>query len=234
MGWDNASTIASEVERPQRSYPLTMGIAVALVALTYLVPVVAVAHAGIDASRWQTGSWVDVGDALAGPWLGGAVVIGGMVCGVGMFNALLMSYSRLPAVLAEDGFLPRVLARRHRRSGAPWVSILVCCVAYASCLGLGFQRLIEIDVLLYGISLVLEFAALVLLRVREPSLPRPFRIPGGLPGAIAIGVPPTTLLAIALAKGIREQGAGPTLAVGGTLLACGPVLYLMGRSRGSG
>jgi amino acid transporter len=229
MGWDNASTIAREVDRPQRTYPFAMGITVALVTVTYVVPVAAVAHAGIDPSRWETGAWVDVANVLVGPWLGLAVVVGGMVCGVGMFNALLMSYSRLPPVLAEDGYLPRVLARCHPRSGAPWVSVVACCLAYASCLGLGFQRLVELDVLLYGASLMLEFVALVLLRLREPTLPRPFRVPGGLAGAIAIGVPPTMLLAAALIHGAGEAGGAFALSLGGVLVSCGPILYLVGR-----
>jgi amino acid transporter len=42
MGWDNASTIAQEVERPQRTYPKAMIAAVILVALTYVLPFLAV------------------------------------------------------------------------------------------------------------------------------------------------------------------------------------------------
>ena len=42
MGWDNASTIAQEVERPQRTYPKAMIAAVILVSLTYVLPFVAV------------------------------------------------------------------------------------------------------------------------------------------------------------------------------------------------
>jgi amino acid transporter len=231
MGWDNASTIAGEVERPQRTYPWTMGIALALVTVSYLVPVGAAAYAHVDPSHWATGAWVDVANTVVGSWLGWAVVLGGTVCGVGMFDALLMSYSRLPAVLAEDGYLPRVLAKRHPKSAAPWVSIVGCCIVYTCCLGLGFQRLVELDVLLYGASLVLEFVALVLLRIREPLLPRPFRIPGGLPGSIAIALPPVALLAIALVKGARESGAVPVLALGGAILALGPVLYVARRPR---
>jgi amino acid transporter len=233
MGWDNASTIAQEVDRPQRTYPRTMAIAVGLVTMSYIVPVGAAAFAGIDRARWQTGAWVDIAAALGGSWLGWAVVLGGTLCGVGMFDALLMSYSRLPAALAADGYLPRVLAVRHPRSGAPWMAIVVCCIVYTCCLGLGFQRLVELDVLLYGASLVLEFVALVVLRVREPSLPRPFRVPGGLLGSIAIGVAPVVLLAIALVKGAYEQGAASALALGGALVALGPVLYFIRRPRGT-
>jgi len=45
------------------------------------------------------------------------------------------------------------------------------------CLGLGFERLVTIDILLYGASLSLEFVALVVLRIREPELRRPFAFP---------------------------------------------------------
>src|SRR3954469_14284458 len=58
MGWDNASTIAGEAERPQRTYPIAMVLTVALVALTYVIPVAAVAHTGIDPRGWSTGGWV--------------------------------------------------------------------------------------------------------------------------------------------------------------------------------
>ena len=44
-----------------------------------------------------------------------------------------------------------------------------------------------LDILLYGASLVLEFLALIVLRIREPQLLRPFRVPGGMFGAIAVG-----------------------------------------------
>src|SRR5207248_4714970 len=88
MGWDNASTIAGEVERPQRTYPLAMLGAVALITITYIVPVAALKHAGVDPSGWTTGAWVDAGRILGGRALAIAIVAGGMICGLGMFNAL--------------------------------------------------------------------------------------------------------------------------------------------------
>ena len=50
MGWDNASTIAGEVEKPQRTYPRAMISAVVLVSLTYVLPFVAVYFTGVPAS----------------------------------------------------------------------------------------------------------------------------------------------------------------------------------------
>ncbi len=230
MGWDNASTIAGEVVRPQRTYPLAMLCSVTLVAFTYIVPVAAVARTGIDPGGWSTGAWVDVAGSLGGPALAVAVAAGGMLCGIGMLNALLLSYSRLPLVLAQDGFLPAALTRRHPETEAPRVAIVVCAIAWAACLGLGFERLVELDVLLFGLSILLEFAALVVLRIREPALPRPFRVPGGLFGAVALGIGPLLLIALTLVRD-RQERAGSTgaLALGLGLVAAGPVVYFAGR-----
>src|SRR5207249_594722 len=101
-----------------------------LVTATYLLPVLAATRTGIASSAWKTGYWVDVAGAVGGTWLGLAVVAGGMVCGFGMCNALVLSYSRLPVVLAEHGYLPAAFSRCLRRTGAPWVAILVCAVAW--------------------------------------------------------------------------------------------------------
>ena len=141
MGWDNASTIAAEVKQPQRTYPRAMMAAVALVSLTYILPVAAVAMTKLSPTAWETGSWADVAGLVGGPLLRIALVAGGMMSAFGMFNALVMSYSRLPLAMAQDGMLPKVFSKVTRRSGAPWVSILVLATGWAMCLGLGFERL---------------------------------------------------------------------------------------------
>ena len=90
-----------------------------------------------------------------------------------------------------------------------------------------------LDVLLTGLSIVLEFAALAALRIREPGLARPYRVPGGLTGAIAIGIPPLALLVLAVVRNDAEA-VGPlsALQLGGLLIAAGVVTYaLAGRRR---
>ncbi len=229
-GWDNASTIAGEVDRPARVYPLAVVTSVGLIALTYVVPMGAMWWAGVDPSAWETGSWVDAARTYGGAALGVAVVAGGMLSAFGMYSALCLSYSRVPAVLADDGYLPRVLSRRFARSGTPWVAVLVSSVGWMLSLGLSFERLIGIDILLYGTSLILEFVALVVLRVREPDLVRPFRVPGGTVGAAALGIGPVALLGFALVKNAHEQIAGVSgLAFGAGVALLGPVAYAASR-----
>jgi amino acid transporter len=228
MGWDNASTIATEVERPQRTYPRAMLASVVIVALCYVVPVAAVWMTGLPPTAWETGSWADIAGLLGGPLLRVGLVLGGMISAFGMFNALVMSYSRLPLAMAQDGMLPRVFGKLHPRSRAPWISIVACAIGWALCLGLGFARLVTIDILLYGASLMLEFVALVVLRIREPTLPRAFRVPGGMFGAVAAGVTPMLLLGVSVVRSETEQVLGmSSFAFGLLLIAAGVLAYFL-------
>jgi amino acid transporter len=233
MGWDNASTIAQEVERPQRTYPRAMIAAVVLVSLTYVLPFLAVYFTGIPASTFAgDGSWATVAALVGGKimgfeWLRFAIVLGGMMSAFGMFNALVMSYSRLPLAMARDGMLPKVFAKTSGKTNAPWVAILVCATCWGLCLGLGFRRLITLDIMLYGASLMLEFVTLVALRIREPELKREFKVPGGLAGAIMVGVFPFALLCLALVESEHETILGMNgLAFGTMIMAAGFVGYL--------
>jgi amino acid transporter len=234
MGWDNASTIAQEVERPQRTYPRAMIAAVVLVALTYVLPFAAVYLGGVPASAFaREGSWATVAGLIAGSWrginwLGSLLVLGGMMSAFGMFNALVMSYSRLPLAMARDGMLPKVFAKTSKRTNTPWLAIVVCAACWALCLGLGFRRLVTLDIMLYGASLMLEFVTLVVLRIKEPNLKREFRVPGGLTGAVLTGVFPLLLLLLAVVESNHETVLGINgLLFGAVIMLAGFVAYFL-------
>jgi amino acid transporter len=232
MGWDNASTIAQEVERPQRTYPKAMIAAVVLVALTYVLPFLAVYFTGIPASAFGSdAAWADVAGIIGGKflgfeWLRFLIVLGGMMSAFGMFNALVLSYSRLPLAMARDGMLPKIFAKRSAKTQAPWVAIVVCATCWALCLGLGFRRLITLDIMLYGASLMLEFVTLVALRIKEPGLRREFRVPGGMMGAVTCGIFPLLLLCLAMVESGNETVLGMNgLAFGVLIMFAGVVIY---------
>jgi amino acid transporter len=234
MGWDNASTIAQEVERPQRTYPRAMIAAVVLVALTYVLPFAAVYLTGVPSFVFGgDGSWATVGGAIGGKfmgfqWLRFLIVLGGMMSAFGMFNALVMSYSRLPLAMARDGMLPKFFGKVSARTRVPWAAILFCAACWALCLGLGFKRLVTLDIMLYGISLMLEFVTLVALRIREPELKRGFRVPGGMPGAVLAGVFPLALLSLAMVESNHETVLGMNgLVFGALIILAGFLIYFV-------
>ncbi|HEV7968674.1 MAG TPA: APC family permease [Candidatus Acidoferrales bacterium] len=230
MGWDNLSTIAGEVETPQRTYSRAMFGAVLLVVVSYLIPVGSIARTGIDPNRWTTGGWVDIGQIVGGETLAIAIALAGVIGAIGSFGALMLSFTRLPLVMAEDGYLPRIFARRDARTGAPWLAILACAVLWAICFPLGFEKSLILDVMLTGLSILLEFWALVALRIREPELERPFRVPGGMAGAVAVGIPPLVLMIAALARNRTELvGSTNELVIGTAVIAAGVGLYFLSR-----
>lgn len=240
MGWDNASTIAREVERPQQTYTRAMLASVCLVAVTYVVSTMAAGLGGVPAPHLATGDWVVAGRLLAHPgvfseMLADAIVIGGALTGLAMFNALTLSYARVPAAMASDGFLPDALTR-HNRRGVPYVAVLTCCVAWASVSGFSFERLVELDISLYGLSLVLEFAALVALRIRQPNLPRPYRVPCQLAGVLLISCPPVATVVWAILASRHEQMVFGTVKIYvlvfvGLLVGAGMLVYFLARPR---
>ena len=232
MGWDNLSTIADEVDTPQRIYPLAMFCSVILVTMSYVLPVAAVAHLHLDLNIWTAGGWVDAGRLIGGAWLAVAVSAAGAIGALGTFAALMLSFTRLPAVMANDGFLPQIFSRRSAKTGAPWVAIAACAAAWALCLPLGFVKILILDVLLTGLSILLEFAALIAVRIKEPNLDRPYRVPGGLAGVIAIGIPPLCLMILGLFRNYSEEvgttlGVTNELVIGLGIIALGIAVYFL-------
>ncbi len=193
VGFDSISTASEEIDRPKRNYPLALAISIPLIMMSYLLPMLAALASGLhhrDPSLWKDGDFALAGELLGGPWLKGAVVAGALIAQVGLFSSLLLSGSRVPAVLAADGYLPPSLARTSPRFGTPIRAIVVSCVMFTVFCALNFITLLDADIILGLAGLLLEFVALLVLRKKYPLMQRPFRIPGGWFGAIGIFVPP--------------------------------------------
>ena len=196
IGFDAVSTVGGETEKPYRTYPLALLVSVPLIMVTYLFPVFASLSSGLHAGEvglWDNGDFALVGEALGGPWLKGAIVVGALLSQVGLFSSLLMSGSRVPAVLAADHYLPESFAEINPRTGTPVKSIILSCGIFSVFTALNFSTLINADIMLNMFSISLEFLALIALRRKYPNMVRPFKVPGGMPGAVAISVFPIAL-----------------------------------------
>ncbi len=197
-GWDNAGCCAGEVQNPNTTYPRVMAASVILVTLAYLLPVAV--GVGVDQrwGEWTEGYFPQVAAQIGGWWLGTWLTLAGLVSAVGLLNAYLCTSSRIPYAMAERGTLPHPLAKLHPRYATPWVAILVNSVGVAALIPFSFQDLVQVDMFLYAAALILEFAALVWLRLKEPEMPRPYRVPFGTVGVIALSVPPVALCVISM------------------------------------
>uniref|UniRef100_A0A0E0KE97 Polyamine transporter PUT1 n=1 Tax=Oryza punctata TaxID=4537 RepID=A0A0E0KE97_ORYPU len=212
--WDSASTMAGEVERPERTFPRALAVAVVLIAVSYLLPLMA-AIGATDAApdAWENGYLADAAGIIGGQWLKYWTEAGAVLSSVGLFEAQLSSGAFQLLGMAELGLLPSIFACRAPGSATPWVAIAASSVVSLAVSFLGFDDVVATANLLYSLGTLLEFAAFLWLRVREnTSLKRPYRIPLPLPALTAMCLVPSAFLAYVIAvAGWRVSAVAATL-----------------------
>ena len=230
-GWDNVSTFAAEVDRPHRNYPLAIAGAMVAMVLCYLFPVLAGLNVTTDPAQWSTDAgWPVISRLIGGPWLGALLATAGIVAMWGLFNAQLLYVSRLPFVMATDGWLPHTIAHVSPETGVPRRAVLLFCAITAIFTALSFGDLVVIICALYTPALVLEFIALLIMRVRRPHSPRGFRIPGGWWGLSYVCLTFSLAAFALLVVTLREWRSYPgQLLVAGITIVCGVLLYFARR-----
>ena len=232
-GWDNVSTFAEEVERPERNYPRAIMINLGLVAAAYLLPVLAGIAVTTDSNVWsEAQGWPVIARALGGSWLGAIVAFAALGATYSLFNSQLLYASRLPYAMALEGWLPRALARTSKGTGVPIASLIAFCAIAAAFAIMPFGELVLLHVLLYGAALALEFMALIALRRKEPEMKRPFRIPGGWPSLVLVTLAPMVLVTVVLITSLSGDDADPrqALILAGMVMA-GIAIYLARRKK---
>ena len=65
---------------------------------------------------------------IGGPWLGAWMTLAAMITNVALLNGTVLTSTRMPFAMAEDGYLPHALTRVHPRYGTPWIAIIVSAV----------------------------------------------------------------------------------------------------------
>lgn len=226
MGWDGLSTVAGEIENPKRNYPRALAITIPLITLVYLVPtVVSLAAVGTEDVSWTAGAYTVVAEKVAGHWLGVVLAIAALFSAVGLFSAWMLANSRIPFSLADDGYLPAAIAKIHPKYGTPVNSIILCCLICSVFIFGPFQSLVAIDVTIYAMALMIEFAALIALRKRHPELERPYRVPGGWVGVITITILPALVIGTAVYFQVLDVGAFQGIGWPLIAAATGPLLF---------
>jgi amino acid transporter len=196
--WDSASTLAGEVENPKKTFPKALFLAVLLVVFGYFIPLLAGTGAVAGSSDWDDGHFADVAMVIGGVWLKWWVEIAAAVSNMGLFEAEMSSDSFQLLGMGEIGMLPEVFAVRSQH-GTPILGILCSASGVVLLSWMSFQEIIEVLNFLYCFGMLLEFAALIWLRVKQPDLLRPYQIPLSTKGVTALLLLPTVLLLVVMA-----------------------------------
>ncbi|XP_047077786.1 polyamine transporter PUT1 [Lolium rigidum] len=197
--WDSVSTISGEVKNPGKTLPKALFYAVIFVVVGYLYPLLAGTGAvPLDRGQWTDGYFADIAKLLGGAWLMWWVQAAAAVSNMGLFVAEMSSDSYQLLGMAERGMLPAFFAWRSRY-GTPLIGILFSASGVLLLSTMSFQEIVAAENFLYCFGMMMEFISFVLLRVRMPDAPRPYRVPLGTAGCVAMLVPATALIVAVLA-----------------------------------
>lgn len=225
-GYEQLSTVAEEVDNPQRNYPLALAMVVPLSIAAYFLP----AFAGIASAghwqNWHTGFFSDAARMIGGPWLGTWMTLAAMIGNAALLNSTILTTTRMPFAMADDGYLPPALTARHRRYGTPWLAITLSTAIYAMLAWESLTQLISIYIWLRSATTVLTVLSAWRLRKTHPEMKRSYRIPGGRTGLLYVVGAPVIMALVALLGSDRFGLIGGALA-----MLLGPLLYMFIRKQ---
>jgi APA family basic amino acid/polyamine antiporter len=212
-GWNNVSMVASEIKKPQRFLPLALIGGTAAVMLLYLLADSAYFHvlsnADVAANKRVAAAMMQ---RIAGPWGASAVSIAVMISIFAALNGSILSGARVPYAMARDKLFFHSFAYVHPRFATPSVSILGLSAWSAILVFSGrydqlYNYVIFASWLLYGMTT----AAVIVLRVKKPLMPRPYH---------TLGYPlvPILFVAAALVLEVFTLRNSPREAVAGIVL----------------
>jgi len=177
--------------------------------------------------QWHTGYFSDVAAMIGGsfrgkPWLGTWMTLAAMVANVALLNSTILTTTRMPFAMAEDGYLPNALTRKHARYGTPWLAIVVSAAIYALLAWQSLAQLISVYIWLRSATTVLTVLSAWNLRRTRPELKRSFTIPGGRAGLMYVVCAPVVMALLALLGSDRFGLIGGAIAI-----VLGPAVYGM-------
>ncbi len=183
-GYYNVCFFAGEVKEPGKNIPRALLISIVAVGALYIVMNISILGVipwrELDAaSKSDTRFYIvsTMMQRIYGNWAGYAASALIMWTAFASVFSLLLGYSRVPYAAALDGNYFRAFARLHPRHRFPYVSLMwLGIAAIAFC----FLRLADVIAALVVIRIMLQFlfqaVGIILLRVRRPQMPRPFRM----------------------------------------------------------
>jgi len=183
-GYYNVCFLGDEIKEPEKNIPRALLLSILLVACLYLmmnVCILAVVpwREMLQSGQNNTGLYVVslFMERVYGHWAARSVTALVIAAAFASVFSLMLGYSRVPYAAAKDGNYFRAFAKVHPVYRFPHISLLALGVVAAACC---FLRLKDAIAALVVIRLILQFlvqaVGSIVLRIRRPDLPRPFRM----------------------------------------------------------
>ncbi|MHA4816052.1 amino acid permease [Streptomyces aculeolatus] len=188
FGYDAMSTAAEESKESQRHMPKAILYSLAISMLLYVAATLVLTgmqnYKGIDPESGFSTAFESVGLG----WLANLIAVGAIIGILTVMFTFMLGVTRVWFSMSRDGLLPKWFAKTHRTRHVP--TRVTWIVGAGSALIAGFLKIGEAAELT-NIGILLAFVvvcvAVIVLRYRQPDLPRTFRCPG-MPVVPLIGV----------------------------------------------
>lgn len=202
-GWNNVAPLCGEVKDPQRNLPRMFIWGTLLVIALYIGVNAAyfyvLAPQAVASVSATSSVATEVLSSFAGPFAVTFMAAALMLSSLGSLHSSVLANSRVPYAMAADGMFFKSLAKVSARSRVPVNAVLAQC-GWASVLAISgtYDTLTDSVVFASCLFYALSAAAVIIFRIREPDLPRPFRTWGYPFTPIAFVAVSAALLASAL------------------------------------
>jgi APA family basic amino acid/polyamine antiporter len=208
-GWTNASMIGSDVKNPQKNLPraLIWGTAavIAIYVLTNLAYLYVLSPQEVGSSQRVA---ADMMRRVAGPSGAAMVSIAAIVSILAGLNGVILSGSRVPYVMARDGYFFQWVGRLSRYK-TPAASLALQGGWSVLLLASGrFEDLINMVIFTEWILYGMTTAGVLVLRKTHPEMPRPYRVWGYPLVPIVFVIVSVALFYATLRASPRESGLG--------------------------
>lgn len=220
-GFENVAAISGEIKNFSKIFPKALLIVVVSMIVIYMAPNLA----GVAAyGHWKDwGNTVDIASVtfvVCGNLIGWLMLLAAILSNVLLFIGGMTHSARNPMVLARDNLFPKVFGKLHPKYKTPYVSIIAVAVVGIFACFFDFNVIIQF---LVSINFMLELLLLLaayILRIKEPNINRPYKVPGGKTG-IAVLTLPIVLISI-----YSILGNGIAAIIGLIVVVIGmPVIY---------
>jgi amino acid transporter len=228
-GFESLSTMAGEIQKPQKVIPRALMITLPIVICFYVLSTMGGLAAVGRFQDWGTSGALDfmgVGREVGGQVLRYLFFIAMFAGNFALFLAFLGAGARPSYTLAKDKLAPRFLSRTHKKFGTPYAAIILMAVIDVILVRSGFSTLIVIDVFLLMLAHITIYISAIRLRVKEPDLERPYKVGLGTPAFVAMCVVPIAVAVFAMSP----WGNGWDYFIWGSVAALtGPPAYFIFR-----
>jgi APA family basic amino acid/polyamine antiporter len=225
-GWNAAVYIAGEIDRPQRNLPRSLLVGtLAVTAMYVLLNFVFLYTTPMDKMAGQ----VDVGyiaaTSIFGETIGKMMGVVIALLLVSSVSAMIMAGPRVAQVMGQDVPLLGFLAKTTRK-GAPAIAIVIqATITLFLILTSSFERVITYMGFTFNLFTMLTVIGLIVLRVKQPELPRPSRM---------WGYPFTAIIFLLIGLWVLVYGLiyKPTESIAGfATVLTGLVVYGLGKNK---